>query len=973
MAYENAREFLSRALPWPQSGEGYVNVHWTTVRPGASKPFWNGRASRTVDEAIRNLAWAAKSPENRDFYVCMSLQAEAEERISKAGNKYLNARRSGDAAIAFKSLFIDVDVKAGAYPDTQTAVTALGNFRRAVGLPRPTFVVASGSGGFHVHWVLKEAIEKAEWSVLAHQLVEAARAHNLMCDSQCTIDAARILRIPDTHNYKYDPPGDVQFLVPPFDECDVDDVRSALAAFAVPQALLTFPSRAPVQGDDDLSANVDLGKAAPVDLDSIKPECAYVREALDTNGAAYSNPLWNLTTFMATFCMDGRAKAHEMASGHPDYDPQTTDALYDRKEAEKQKKNLGWPSCNTIAASGYHDCNVCPHRFDGKSPLHFTPRNHQTVQADKDLPQGYTRDANGVVYVTIPLEDGSTTRQPISHYPMTDGWVQRDPWLLNFSTMVEKGKKEQVTVPFELLHAKAEFGKHMGLVGLTLKETNQRLVRDFFMGWIEKLREEKNSVVTSTPFGWVVPKNGGKIEGFSYAGLVFSKEEPRPAANPNPVLARHYQPTGLMDPWVYAAKLITDQKRPGLDMILASAFAGPLALFTGENGFLISAYSTESGIGKTTAVSVAQAVWGDPHKAVQSLDDTQLSVLNKMGQLKNLPMFWDELKSEDDTRRFVNTVFKITGGKEKSRLTQSAQLKDSGDWQTLMLVASNDSLIEYVTRGTRTTVAGVVRVFEYVVPPPSGAMPKDHHFTTSIAKLKHNFGWAGRKYAEFLGQNAQRVEADINALDARLTAKLNFTQEERFWAGAVATCLQGAVYANELELTEIDVDALEDFLCEAVAKLRADKSAQPVDMSKKVNVANVLTQFFNQHRADHTLYTNKIHISKGKPARGSIQVKRDASRLKAIYVHVGIEDNIIRFSAPRFVEWLEQRHLSTMIFSQALTREFGATRFPGCLGSGTDYAVGAEYIWQFDAKGTPLAEFAAVEEEEFFEGEDGQV
>jgi hypothetical protein len=970
MAYENAREFLSRAVAWPQGQEGFVNVHWTTVRAGAPKPYWNGRASRTVDEAIRNLAWAIKSPENRDFYVCMSMQSEAEEKISKAGNKYLNAKRSGDNAVKFKSLFIDVDVKAGAYPDTQAAVTALGNFRKAVGLPRPTFVVASGSGGFHVHWVLKDAIDKADWSVLAHQLVEATRTHGLMCDSQCTIDAARILRIPDTHNYKYDPPGNVEFLLKPSDDCDVEDIRAALSPFSAPAP--AFPARPMVGGADDLSAGIDLGKAAPVKLEDLKPECAFVREALDTGGASYTNPLWNLTTFIATFAEDGRAMAHEMAKGHSGYDPETTDALFDRKEAEKQKKDLGWPSCNTIAASGYMNCNACPHRFDGKSPLHFTPKAHQTTKADDDLPPGYSRDANDMVYLSVPLDDGSVTKQVISNYPFSNGWMQRNPWVLNFSTMVEKGKREQVGIPFEHLHAKAEFAKHIAQFGMTLKESNQKLVKDFLMGWVDKLREKENSIVTSTPFGWVIPRNGGKVDGFSYAGTVFSKGEPRPAANPNPVLARHYEPSGMMDPWLYAAKLITDQKRPALDVILACAFAGPLTMFTGENGFMVSAYSPESGIGKTSAVSVAQAVWGDPQKAVQALDDTQLSVLNKMGQLKNLPMFWDELKNEDDTRKFVNTVFKLTSGREKSRLNQQAQMKDSGDWQTLMFIASNDSLIEYVTRGTRTTVAGVVRVFEYVVSPPTGSITKDQHFTTSISKLKHNFGWAGRKYAEFLGQNYDRIDADLKELDMRLTKKFEWTQEERYWAGAISCCLLGAEYSNELELTEIDIPAMEDFFEKAVTKLRNDKADQPVDMTKKLNVSSVLTQFLNRHRAENTLYTNKVHLSKGKPPRGSIQVKRDASRLKALFVQVGIEDNVIRIGADKLTEWLEERHISTTVFTQAMAREFSATKFPGRLGAGTDYALGTEYVWQFQAKGTPLAEFAAVDEEEFFEENDGQ-
>jgi DNA primase catalytic subunit len=74
-------------------------------------------------------------------------------------------------------------------------------FYRAVGLPEPSAVVFSG-GGLHVYWTSKTALTPDEWRPLAEGLKNAALKHGLRCDAGCTTDRARILRVPDTFNWK---------------------------------------------------------------------------------------------------------------------------------------------------------------------------------------------------------------------------------------------------------------------------------------------------------------------------------------------------------------------------------------------------------------------------------------------------------------------------------------------------------------------------------------------------------------------------------------------------------------------------------------------------------------------------------------------------------------------------------------------------------------------------------------------------
>src|SRR5271166_371868 len=109
-----AREYLAKIVPWPQNGsDGFVDLCWTVPNKNGGKPWWTGRAVRSVDEAVRTLEWAKKLPDTRDIYLCMSRQDKAIEKVSQKGHKYLIPARCQENAVDLKSLFIDVDVKGG--------------------------------------------------------------------------------------------------------------------------------------------------------------------------------------------------------------------------------------------------------------------------------------------------------------------------------------------------------------------------------------------------------------------------------------------------------------------------------------------------------------------------------------------------------------------------------------------------------------------------------------------------------------------------------------------------------------------------------------------------------------------------------------------------------------------------------------------------------------------------------------------
>lgn len=1013
-ANSDTRLFLARVMAWPQDGDipAYVNIHNTfepsdkstlKVVKGKTLYPWGGRACRSVDEAINYINWQAGAS-GRDIYFCTSTQALAQRKDGKGGRVYFNAMRSQEQAVKLKALFIDIDLKEGdnGYATMAELTAALGQFLKDTSLPRPTMMVMTG-GGIHVYWLLVRPLEINEWMEMSYALNEAIRRHGLKCDSQCTIDAARVLRVPGTKNFKYDPPAAVTLHsnVLDFDYAN-EKLEKALEPYKVrvpysvsSPSMSILPPKAPLSGVSDLSSGIDISGAQPVDLNSLVLECGFIAEALATGGRGFSNPLWNLTTLIATFTTGGKSDAHRMASGHPDYTQGETDALYDRKVDEKLTRDIGWPTCSAIKASGCSHCAVCPHFVENKSPLNFTPKiaapnvivnssqNSQVTPAgsptpanpstatqgtpvaagqgvkDPDLPEGYLRRPDGVILASYQAEGGVTIWTPVSDYPMRDPWLQRNPWVLNFTTRLEHGGDTTISVSMKDVGT-SEMRKELQEQAFMLTGGSRGFASfsDYIMAWIQKLQKEKDTIVSSVPFGWAV-KNG-KLGGFVFNGRMYTPTGEETALNTDPELARQFTPTGDRQDWVDCAFVITDQKRPALDAILAASFAAPLVRFTGHSGLLLSAYSVESGIGKSTALKIAQAVWGDPVKAVQSLSDTQNSVLNKMGELKSLPLFWDELQSEDDAKRFVDTVFRLSLGKERSRLTSKVTQRTPGTWQTIMVAASNDSLMDAVATRNKTTMAGVYRIFEYIVNPAAPGSEGQIDPTVAqrmVSKLNDNYGQIGVEYSRFLGTNLVAVEKHMASTLKGMSEATNMKPDERFWISMISCLMLGASYANHLGFTNIDLTGLKNFLLGNLEKLRKSRSSHTSDIKNIENVVSILGRFLNEKRARNTITTNFIYRGRGKPAQGLVSVRTDMTKLDTVMVHVGTDDKTIRIGRSYLLEWLIHNNHPRQVFFEALAETLKATYTNARLGAGTPLAGASEHLIEINLTATPLIDF----------------
>jgi putative DNA primase/helicase len=134
------------------------------------------------------------------------------------------------------SFWLDVDAHQDSmYKSPDEAELAANNFVQSIGLPRPTIIHRTGYG-VHFLWVLKDGLPLDEWSHIASKLQALFNPLGLEADP-ITADAARILRVPGTLNFRNkDAPVDTEMQVLTEELIDLDLFESILDA-----AILKYP------------------------------------------------------------------------------------------------------------------------------------------------------------------------------------------------------------------------------------------------------------------------------------------------------------------------------------------------------------------------------------------------------------------------------------------------------------------------------------------------------------------------------------------------------------------------------------------------------------------------------------------------------------------------------------------------------------------------------------------------------------
>ena len=934
----DAREFLASVLPW--DNDGYATVHWH--RKGDD---FLGRSCQSIDDAMKVVA-ALMATTQSNIYFCLSRQR-------------LNAgKRSRVNALAVQALWFDIDVDpkdSNKYSTLAEAIAAVLRFCQATSIPYPSWSVGSG-GGLHTYWLSDRPFTVEEWQPYADALKITAKNANLKIDAGLTGDVARVLRVPGTTNWNYDPPRKVLLL----DQYSTSERHDFSAVFAKLLNVVPVGALGPVaipfkqlDPKDNLGAGIghDL---PPMPFAPIKDGCAWLREAHETGGRDFDEPQWHLTTLIATFLENGHELAHQFGNQHPEYSVQSTEAKWDSKIRSRRNPNIGWPQCRIISNHADRHCRSCPQFKKDKSPLNLGLEALAHPEAEDlggirpegfSFPQGFCLNEAGRICAIVL---GKKLTEPprllqLLFNRITSPSLQchQGTFGIAFIASTDLGGTQEVFLSASNCYAPGLFSTLSGKSVLyNPDKTARSYMEKLAASWLDKLMNERTATRDPGTLGWRY--DDGKRSGFAYGGNLYCLN-----GSIIPVVSggddefrKWYMPTGTKDVWLRACKLLTDRKRPELDCLIAIGFAAPLMIFTGTlYGAILSVWG-EPGTSKSTAQQIAAAVWGHPKQTRESLNSTPKSVQGRLGRTKNLAAFWDDIQDERHQEFLFQTLFVATEGAEGGRLNPDASYKTRLEWHTLLTACSNASFVEFLIKKQKSTTAGMRRVFEiqYNRNPNEPGMIDGLDANKAFAELEHNYGAMGIEYVKLLASKHDQIEQLVDKITKDFKATVGGTADESYWWGTCGVLLSGAILARRLG-ADLDVAAMGAFLTQAFYKNRAVRRSEGTEGGSFANTEQSLTAFLNFYvGSGNFLYTDVIFGSK----MSSVHIIRYPMPGRPVYIQVARDERKVLISKKQFREYLQDNGIHARQVLEGLAKYYRAREVKMTIGAGTGFGVATE-------------------------------
>lgn len=767
-----------------------------------------------VADIERQVTWALQR--QADAYVAIAGYGPAQRPIKNGKNAgQLVCARRADNALWHRCLRIDVDVYNGPDPVKLASTPyrskaagwhALKAAIKALSLPVP-LLVDSGYG-IHCYWLFDRDIELTRWLPLTAQLGAALAHHGLVVDTTTTQDAARILRVPGTFNFK-DPnnPQPVTQLTAG-EERDPAWFEQALQGY---QAVTTAapiaghrPAGMPVHASP-LSANLH----PPYSMRGVLKTCPGMSARFQTKGAQDAEPLWHaVLTLVAASDDPADVKervARHLSSGHSAYDP----AVFDAKWAQVEAQQYDPPTCETMARLGMAECQQCPLRYTHKAPS-VTGRYQTRVLASTAAvpvpppvapppaalvnappppsaqqlglaPAGAAQQI-GCFLVTagvssVSVVDGQLTSRLTVHNGIpsilkqdpapTPGGQPPPPLVIPIGSYQMISAERLLDVAGRGALTTVTFNRHTD--GLARVEIDHRAMTDArsFATLLAGAGMHYNSQQIKDLQDKFMPEFLSQLQRLRQASAIASRcgwtedlqrfvlgthmysaqgvESIRPSTAVTEIEAYHQE--GDEASWLRAFNRVI---AGGHDRaaIVALGIAAPLMAFTGVDGVLLNAYSPESGVGKSTLCDAILSIWGKPDTLRKDFRDSPAATFHLASVSGNMPMVIDEFTNVEG-KELSNYVYTITQGRERHRLSSEAKLRDNNHrWCLPAIATSNTSVHAKLQNFRQDATAEAARVFEMRLYPLTIDPAQMGAAKAEIGLLKTHYGFLGPKLAQ---------------------------------------------------------------------------------------------------------------------------------------------------------------------------------------------------------------------------------
>lgn len=719
--------------------------------------------------------------------------------------------RKADNASLVRAFWLDIDCGEGKpYADSQVGLRALYDWLVAQRVVSPSYVVLSGSG-LHCYWGLQQPITPDQWRPVAEQLKRACIATGLRADPVRTADLASILRVPGTHNYKSDPPAEVEVLAKGR-PVEFEDFRRSLPMVGPIGAV---PKGKRVPSEFDIVYNYD-----PADAAIIETKCAQMR-AIKAVGGAVEEPLWRAALSIISRCEGGDTLIHDWSRGDPRYDPTET--------AAKAEGTVGPATCEYFASLNPPGCVGCP--FSGKirSPINLgsveaepPPRPGDSPSEDRINALGPYRVSAKGVFLHAEEEAGTEPPPPrrITHCPL---WVlevrereredhESDYSILRLGWHAVDGSNKRADLPQEFVYDTKTFVKWLASNNLIAQVADVKGLIGYISMYTRELMTRRQVRKYYDRMGW----HG---DAFIWGKQAVSASNVRPVAVSDTTgKLVGLQARGSAEAWAKETAVLADPLNAPLAFTVLASLASPVLYLVNRTSAVLS-LTGQTNRGKTLALCTALSVYGDYSLLIQAGNSTPNAVDLAMGQARHLPHGLDELTNLKGPALGAY-IYSASDGRPRDRVNRTATRRQSLEWALVPLVTSNRAISEFSSSDINT--AQRARVLEFTL---ERLVPKDTVVDPLVRALTLHGGSVAVPYLQALCQNRETVQAAFDAVDEMILAR-GVPEEFRYGRHLIAAAAVAGTIARRIGVILWDPAPVIDA---AIARLRAQAHEVPSD------------------------------------------------------------------------------------------------------------------------------------------------
>ena len=764
------------------------------------------------------------------------IPATAKRMSDKKANAYFglaayktNENRLASNARVMKSLFMDIDlVQKGetCYASQDIALQAFNKFMEKTGMAAlgQPYIVSSG-GGWHIYWPFDEEVSIEQWKPIAENFKRLCAQEQLIIDNNCTADAARVLRVPGTFNYKAETPRPVEIRVEAsrsFSLFELDGfIKSKLTVPTYETSTVNLPGKRPkpventtikklVENSETLFKNI-LTKTKE------GTGCAQLEHYIENAENDGMEPIWRGWLSIAQKCDDGGKAAIWLSKLHP-YEPD--------RMAQKLREIKGPYPCLKFDSENPGVCTKCPHFGKITNPLALG-RQIVTETAAKEIkvetlaeaptappkvvnrpaaPRGFSYGKNGAVFRDTKIQDADgkeVTKQvmilPYSLFVVNI--LQHDGEHVVHMLATRPEGTAEITLNQRAVVSKDETLKRLAEQNvLAAGGWNDKNLFEYVRSCAEEASIAQRAVKVPDNYGWQKDDTFVYQESIYAKGTIPRHVPMRHLVNINKVCA----PSGSLDNWRKIVQMLVSKQLHEVLALSLVGFGSPLMRFTGYDGITWHLGSTESGTGKTLTLELAASVWGHPTQYRVNKSTSDVAMQQRLGLLHSMPLISDEITSKNrkDFEWMPGFVFDMSEGQGKERMESGAnkERENTTYWKSMALLSSNTHVMDYLTGARKHSSEGEIRrVLELTL---NNIITWEPTELEVVELIKTNYGVAAPVYVQYLVDNVEEIREMVKEVHKRLKGEFKFKDDERYWHAGCTAMVTGAMIAAKAGIVE---------------------------------------------------------------------------------------------------------------------------------------------------------------------------